>query len=299
MAMSGLAPSSFNSGRHGEKMVLSCLGLLLPVLLLVGCGQFWNIRSTSVAVNSGYLTVMSYNIRVGYGTKELGANIYELAKRPYLFPPIVDAIRSVDPDVVGLQEVAGFSQAERIAKSLNMNFAYIPHGLDDYGNWWGVAVLSKYRIVSAWGEQISPKRESPARSPRSVLVCKVDIGGVPVAFVSIHRDHELHSGNDVKAVMSAVAKVSGPVVLIGDLNFTPFDRRTGILKKRFVDTVEMAANENARLVDQEGTFPLVGRIDYIFVDPTYFEVLDVGLIAKEHWDASDHRGYYAKIRLKR
>lgn len=281
--------------RHwGQRVVL-----LLPTVLIFGCGHFSNIRVADPAerLNPEYLTVMSYNIRVGYGTKEPAVSVYELAKRPVSLALVVAAIRSVQPDVVGLQEVAGDWQARTLAKALNMNVAYVPHGLDTSGNWWGVAVLSKYRIVDAERVEISPGGRN--RSPRSVVVCKTDVGGRSVAFVSVHRDHVDADDRAVKAILGVVANIETPVVVMGDLNLLPNDWRMGLLKERLVDTVQQVGNENARRVDQIGTFPSLGRIDYVLVDPRHFEVNDVGLIGSEHWDASDHLGYYAKIRLKR
>jgi len=38
------------------------------------------------------------------------------------------------------------------------------------------------------------------------------------------------------------------------------------------------------------------RLDYIFVDPNYFSVLEAGLAPEQHRSASDHIGYFACVR---
>ncbi len=272
--------------------------LLVILILFQGCANFKNIRKAEAGVEpaaKNFLTIMSYNIRVGYGSKDFGVDPYVLSRRKKSLPPIVAAIQSIDPDIVGLQEVYGSSQAHKLAKTLNMNFAYEGHATgSSRPSWWGVAVLSKYPILNAEGIQISSGRGNT----KSALICTVDFGGQPTTFISIHKDKDLKDGSSFEVIMRSVERIKGPVVLIGDLNMYPHDPRLKLLQGRFIDTamaVDTAAAKNAR---NTGTFLGFGRIDYVFVDSQYFAVQDAGIISREHWSASDHIACYARVTLK-
>lgn len=238
------------------------------------------------------LTLVSFNIRVGYGAHDRGVSPTKLKDKPKRLRPIIDAIRSVDADIVGLQEVLGHDQARRLANALNMNAAYAHHPTySPYGPWWGVAILSKYPISKAQGFQIS----SGAGNTKSALICAVQIDGRTMHFVSIHKDRDLEHGGSFRKIMQKIEPVKGPVVLIGDLNMSPFDLRLNILKKRFQDSAEGIESVSAIEARSTGTFLGIGRIDYVLVDPKYFNVLDVGLVDRQYWDASDHLAYWAKV----
>lgn len=268
---------------------------ILSIFISVGCQNVHNIRAGipgDTPAKNNFLTVMSYNIRVGYGGKDRGVDPYTLSMRKETLPPIVAAIQSIDPDIIGLQEVRGLGQARRLAEALDMNYAYEGHSTgSSRPSWWGVAVLSKYPILKAKGIQISSGRGNT----KSALICMVDIGGQPTAFFSIHKDKDLKSGSSFKIIMRAVDKIGGPIVLIGDLNMHPYDRRLELLQRRFIDTAMAVDTEGAKNARNTGTFLGLGRIDYVLVDPQYFAVQDAGIISREHWNASDHLAYYSRI----
>lgn len=238
------------------------------------------------------LTLVSFNIRVGYGAHDRGVSPTKLKDKPKRLRPIIDAIRSVEADIVGLQEVLGHDQARRLGKALNMNAAYAHHPtFSPYGPWWGVAILSKFPISKAQGFQIS----SGAGNTKSALICAVQIGGRTMHFVCIHKDKDLEDGGSFRKIMQKIEPVKGPVVLIGDLNMSPFDLRLDILKKRFQDSAEGIESVSAIEARSTGTFLGIGRIDYVLVDPKYFNVWDVGLVDRQYWNASDHLAYWAKV----
>ncbi len=86
------------------------------------------------------------------------------------------------------------------------------------------------------------------------------------------------------------------MVLAGDFNARPFDYRLKMLSPRFIDTATVVDTPGARKALYKGTG--FGRIDYVYSEASNFKVIDVGLLPKTHWDASDHIGYWALLSLK-
>ncbi len=128
----------------------------------------------------------------------------------------------------------------------------------------------------------------------------MDIGGKAANFLSVHKDKDLHDGSSIEYIMEIVAPIDGPVALIGDFNFTPKTSkgRLEMIENRFVDTATAAGTKGAREAQRWGTFVRSKRrIDYIFIDPRYFDVLDAGVMLPPV-PASDHRAYFARLRRK-
>ena len=152
----------------------SLASLIVALIVLAGCQTTENLRKESqpqLITADNPLIVMSFNIRLGLGQAEPFGNIYRMSWGREL-GGVIEAIRSVDPDIVGLQEVAGASQIKKIAKALNMNYAFELH---DTGSsrepWWGVGILSKYKILSSKGLQISSGRGNT----KHIVIASVDL----------------------------------------------------------------------------------------------------------------------------
>ena len=280
----------------------SLLVLLVLFAGLPSCMPVHNIRQlSSGAEKPRPITILTYNIRVGAGLRKYGRNPYLLKDeiRPDL-PPVIAAVRSVEPDIVGLQEVLGEDQAASIAEALDMNYAYVPHGLDRYGTWWGVAVLSKFPIVHVARQEISSGRGNT----RANLYATIPVFGKECVFVVMHKDKDQKKGYALLNTMAWIEEIEKPVVLLGDLNIRPEDRRHDIFSDRLQDTVYLAKSKSARYAEKLGTYPgkhgqcRGKRIDYILVDKGRFEVINAGLIDTKYWPASDHVGYFATIELK-
>ena len=268
---------------------------VLGVLLLTAIG-IRSPRADTAAVAP--LTVLSYNIRIGAGIQRWKASPYRLKNDATLdLKPIVAAIRSINPDIVGLQEVLGESQASELGESLGMHHAYVQHGIGRHGSWWGVAVLSKYPIQSTDRVQISSGRGNT----KSMLVAAIDLGGRLASFISIHKDKDLDDGESLRVAMQYIGRIERPTVLIGDLNMEIYDERLEVLAPRFRDSADGLLTPGAIQARERGTWDsrIIDRpnrrIDYVFIDPSYWTVQDVGLLPTEHWHASDHIGYFARI----
>lgn len=268
---------------------------LAAVLLLAGCGTAANLRAAPPPAPGRAISVMSFNIRLGLGQAEPKGKIYEMDWGRAL-AGVIAAIRAVDADVVGLQEVAGTPQIEAIARALDMNYAFEWHGTgSSRPRWWGVGILSKFPIVEATGARIS----WGAGNTRHVAVATLDVGGTRVMALGIHKDKDLRDGASMARILDLVKDAKGPVLLIGDFNVKPSDPRLDGIKRNFYDTAAEAKTETAKEVLTRGTFySPAKRIDYVFADKAHFEVLDAALAPPEHRLASDHIGYVAWLRLK-
>lgn len=262
---------------------------------LSACTQATNLETAICETKKADpLTVMTFNIRVGHGVADWGKNPYELRNEREQLGPIIAAIRSVDPDIVGLQEVLTDGQVRRIARALDLNYSIAAH--PNRSPWWGVAVLSKCPIEDAETFQIS----SGSGNAKNMIVATIKLLDGQIVAASIHKDKDLRDGSSFRAIRRAVEGRTSPVVLIGDFNVTPRDRRFDILGPEFVDTAIRAETSSAKEALLKGTWGSGRghRIDYVLVRGSEFDVLDAGIISEAYRRASDHFGYYAKIRRK-
>lgn len=270
---------------------LIIFGILIS--LITSCSNVKNIRPEAITPNiQSTLTVMTFNIRFGCGREKLGessAAFFRGCNKKY--DDIIAGIRSADPDVVGLQEVSN-SQVSLIANALNMNYAYSSHNSSGYGDWWGNAVLSKFKLVGSKRIAIGG---SGGRN-RSMVSAIGLVNGRPIAFMSIHTDHRLYDDDrSIKKILNHMDSLTLPAILIGDFNMSPYTLRGYIDEKTgLIDSAGPPGHQKM------GTWiwPSGRRIDYVFVQSKYFRVIDASLVAAEHYLASDHIAYYTTIELK-
>lgn len=146
-------------------------------------------------------------------------------------PAIIETLRRVDPDVVGLQEVwvdreTGDSSAARIAEALGYHHVLTERvELDGYG--FGNAVLSRWPITGTdWRPLPSPPELDEFRT---VLRADVDGPRGPMQVFSTHLHWRFdHSGirqDQVRAICEFIAespkRTAMPPILCGDFNADP------------------------------------------------------------------------------
>jgi endonuclease/exonuclease/phosphatase family metal-dependent hydrolase len=271
-------------------------GILIS--LIASCSNVKNIRPEATTPNfQSTLTVMTFNIRHGCGREKWGdtsSAFFRGCDKKY--DDIIAAIRSADPDVVGLQEVSN-SQVSLIANALNMNYAYSSHNPQgsspsSYGGWWGNAVLSKFKLVESKRIAIGG---SGGRN-RSMVSAIGLVNGMPIAFMSIHTDHRLSDNRSIKKILNHMDSLALPAILIGDFNMSPHTLR-GYIVAAETDLIDSAGSPGYGEMGTWGS-PSGRRIDYVFVQSKYFKVLDAALVSAEHQHASDHIAYYATVELK-
>ena len=95
---------------------------------------------------------------------------------------VIEAIRSADPDIVGLQEIASPGQLWDIAEALDMNHSFVGHYTgSDPAPGWGVGILSKYPITSSSKATLSEYR--------NFIIATIDVGTRKISVANIHRWH--------------------------------------------------------------------------------------------------------------
>lgn len=267
--------------------------LCASILITTGCGNVKNIRPDSITPNiQPTLTVMTFNIRHGCGRDNWGdtsSGFFKGCTKKY--DGIISAIRSVDPDVVGLQEISS-SQADLLAKALDMNYSYSSHNPSGYGSWWGNAVLSKFKMLDAKKIALG----GSTGKNRSMISAVALVNNTPVIFASIHTDHRLRDDRSIKRILNYLESVSEPAVLIGDFNMGPQSPQANSLTEG-TGILDTAGSPGYGVMGTWGT-PTGQRIDYVFVQSKYFNVLDSALVSAEHQLASDHIAYYTTVELK-
>jgi endonuclease/exonuclease/phosphatase family metal-dependent hydrolase len=269
------------------------LFIIVIYLSAAACKPIQSVRPPeNELVKGSCLQIMTYNIRVGAGRDGLLKPVKYLTSSKIKLKKIALAIKSLAPDIIGLQEVGGAAQAEFLADSLGMNFVYISH--EDSRLEWGLAVLSRFKITEYYGKFI----RYDEKKPRVALVCTIELPDSTVTIINVH----FHLGDyaeQVENTIGLIRNVTEPLILMGDLNLIDPDDGLAPIKKNLIDTCEVVDSKFAREAKDIGTHRFGSkRLDYIFVDPNYFSVLEAGLVAEEYRGASDHIGYFACVRPK-
>ncbi|MET7644846.1 endonuclease/exonuclease/phosphatase family protein [Streptomyces sp. NPDC005426] len=250
------------------------------------------------------LRVATYNIHAGAGMD----NVFDLDRQ-------VAELRSLDADVIGLQEVdvhwgdrsQGRDLAAELAERLGMRVSFAPiYSLDPVApgaprREFGVAVLSRYRIVSAENHaltRLSTQDPNPVPAPApgfGEVVLRVK--GVPVHVYATHLDYRgdpsvrIAQVADTRRIMAEDrTSERRPVhqILLGDFNAGPAAPELAPLWETLDDA------EPGGL-----TYPAlnpVQRIDYVAVSKGTVRVRDAAVAETL---ASDHRPVVADLLLRR
>ncbi|MER5683395.1 endonuclease/exonuclease/phosphatase family protein [Streptomyces sp. NPDC002205] len=244
------------------------------------------------------LRVATYNIHAGAGMD----NVFDLDRQ-------AAELRALDADVIGLQEVDVHwdtrSQwrdvAGELAERLHMRVSFAPiYSLDPTTpgaprREFGVAVLSRYRIVSAENHEItrlSTQVPNPVPAPAPGFgEVVVRVKGMPVHVYVTHLDYRgdpsvrIAQVADTRRVM---AEDEGRKVLLGDFNAEPGAPELAPLWEELADAEPGAP-----------TYPAlnpVKRIDFVAVSKDGVRVRDAAVAETL---ASDHRPVVADLLLLR
>ena len=230
---------------------------------------------------------MSYNIHVGIGTDK------QLDLRR-----IAAVINRERPDLVGLQEVdrgvertGRADQIAELARLTRMEYAFA-HNLDYQGGQYGVAVLSRFPILTIDHRRYASRHEAERRGFMRV---EIEAGGRRISFVTTHLDYRDSAGRlaETEQLLRALEPVAHPLIVTGDFNDEPAGSSYQLLLTRFSDAWMASGAGDAGL-----TFPAdrpIKRIDYILL------AARDGWRARRAWIvptlASDHLPLIADIEL--
>jgi endonuclease/exonuclease/phosphatase family metal-dependent hydrolase len=236
------------------------------------------------------LSIATYNIHKGFSQFNRRMMIHELRER----------LRSLNPDIVFLQEVQGLHighssaydnwpgapQHEFLAEDVWQETAYGMNAIYDHGHH-GNAILSRFPIVSAQNQDISEL----AFERRGLLHCQIALPGwkEPVHCVCVHlgltasaRRRQLQS---LAERMERLAAGNAPLVVAGDFN----DWRNSAcdLLARRLDLTEVFARHRGRPAKSFPSSLPVFRLDRIYVRG--FEIERAEVHFGEPWSRiSDH-----------
>ncbi|MFT5888551.1 MAG: endonuclease/exonuclease/phosphatase family metal-dependent hydrolase [Zhongshania sp.] len=239
------------------------------------------------------LRVLSYNVHKGFCS----------ANRDYLLKGIRDGIRSVDADLVFLQEVTGEnnlhaanvpdwieeSQFEYLADEVWPHFSYGKNAVYDHGHH-GNAILSKHPIRSAENIDISVY----AKSQRGLLLAEIEPG---IYLICVHMGlmgWERHKQFSLLMnLITARIPADAPLIIAGD-----FNDWSGSLHLRFKHSLQLqeaSLQANGQLAK---TFPAkrpLFRLDRIYFRG--FSAVSAQRLSGEPWRSlSDHCGLFAELR---
>jgi endonuclease/exonuclease/phosphatase family metal-dependent hydrolase len=239
---------------------------------------------------------MTYNIHAGHG------NLARTA----------EAIRALSPDIVALQEVdvhwsdrsAFVDQVAALAAALGMNAAFAPiYRIPNADSSkppreFGVALLSRHRIVTWRNDTLTrlstqDSNAMPAPAP-GLLVATIEMRGALIRVFNTHLDYRADPAvrrRQVDEMVAAIARVTEPLIVFGDLNATPDAPELAPLLARLRDTWQVDSGPGYTYpADQPSK-----RIDYVLVSRD-FRVAAAHVPAS---DASDHRPVVVDLVLHR
>ncbi len=212
----------------------------------------------------------------------------------------VNAIKEINPDICGLNEVRGdgpldgyTDQTNALGDGLGYNRyfakAIAVGGTSPYGN----AFVTRYPIKSAETVAIPDpifKYEIGKYESRCILKAVVDVGGREVLVLVCHMGLALgERKNAVKEICSIVDSTDMPLILMGDFNALPDSSELKPLFERLEDTDSYA--------DQKGVFTFPSYKPNIKIDYIFFRGLKCTSIKTVEKVFSDHFPIAAEFEL--
>ncbi|MEV0386948.1 endonuclease/exonuclease/phosphatase family protein [Nonomuraea sp. NPDC050643] len=169
------------------------------------------------ATRSGTVTLITYNIRMGYG----------LDGRLSL-DRIASWAKARKPDIVLLSEVdrgwllnGGHDGLARIARGLGMRYHFAPAA----DGVWGDALLTNLPVKSVRSHRLGA-HDYPTGAQAQEIV--LEVNGEEVGVVNTHLQAPEGQAPEVAAIVRGLG-ATRPVILAGDLNLTPDDPGMRIL----------------------------------------------------------------------
>lgn len=242
---------------------------------------------------AGALTLVTFNIWHNQG---------DWAARQ---PLLLEAIRSVDPDVIALQEVLEDAavnlpnQAATIAAALGgYEMHFVSTDAEGAPRRYGNAILSRLPVLAHDSRKLEPLDDY-----RTAIRARVDVGGRAVDVVNTHlawqADAQALRARQLADLMGWLPRDGTPLIVTGDFNAVQEDTGLAVLTDaRFVSalprgsvdtTLNPAKNHPNRV------------IDHIFAESRYFSASNARRLGDQPVNGeypSDHFGVAATLRLR-
>jgi len=211
------------------------------------------------------------------------------------FNTMAYAIKRIDPDIVGLQEMRNEGRVEEYADQVKilseltgMPYYYFAKAIDFPDGPYGNGILSKVPILSAEVVTIpDPEVKTGDAWYETRCVLKATLEGgitVLVTHVGLNRDEK---ENAIATILENLA--SKKCILMGDFNLHPDDPLIISIKKRMKDTADLFECPKLSCPSDDPK----EKIDYIFVSSDV-EIMSADIPAIV---ASDHRPHIATVKL--
>jgi len=210
---------------------------------------------------------------------------------------IAAVLRSVDADVIALQEVIGAGprgrgHAEDLGALLGMGWVMAP-ARQLRGHQFGNAVLSRFPITQHLEHDLSWKTCEPRRMQRVDIAadgCTLHVYNVHLGTAILERHHQAER----LATIVADRHVPGPKLVLGDFNEWMRGRATALLNAK-LKSVDLR-NHLRRRRTYPGVFPIL-HLDHIYYEGKV-EILRIELPrSRLSLVASDHLPLVADVRI--
>lgn len=268
------------------------------IWIIISVTAFWLFfaLSTGVGAQESIDTTEPGELMSTLKLKILTLNIHSAINwyGQYDLDGLVKFIASVNPDLVGLQEVdrcwSSMSQFQDLPGELALRlgmFSTYSVSLARNNGYFGNLILSKYPISLMWADQLPGDLER-----RSFVYTQVNINGLHVNFITVHLGLSISDRvRQVAAMLQMTHQINGPLIIAGDFNAHSNDETIKPLRDNFLDVQEASGLKQGTFRGKDGKIgPL---IDYIFVTPEFglvdFQIADTYI--------SDHVPLMAELSL--
>ncbi len=240
---------------------------------------------------AGWLKVASYNVQHYQSQSQ---ELYDIG----------DEIKSIDPDIIGLQEIdmnmsrsGKEDQMKKMAEYLGYKYYYFGKSINSGGGEYGHGILSKYPIISS--ETI--KFEAQHGEERSFEHHVINVNGQALGFYNTHLclDGTQATQNKQLTEILNMMKKDRYAILTGDMNATPLQLSVSIDDDKFWMLNGSDVYTNTVNTHPEGTKSR-SPIDNIIISTSLDFYLDdycVGVIVNKT-DWSDHNMIYSYVNFK-
>lgn len=258
--------------------------------LLGACAGLDDRPQRSEPLPPTHVRVLTWNIHHG----ENAAGEIDLER-------IAAVIRSVDPDVVALQEVdartarsGGVDQAAELAR-LTDRHAVFGANLAFQGGQYGNALLLRVDPEGGFHNEPLPRRAD--EEPRGALACVVPGRATPFLAVVTHLDHHADDAARLDQARALLGELDPrrpvdpdlPAILLGDLNDVPDSPTLRLLESAWTLVGGVAPTAPASRPTR--------RIDHVLVQPASRWRMSRSVVVDES-AASDHRPVLCDLELR-